>query len=322
MTPKIMKKLICLFICFPLLFACKKDDTIPKDHRRIKQITISNDAIIGAVKIFYSYENNLLVNRTMVQKSNSSYNTWDTTVTSNYTYSGNVVTAISYLGEAGELHLAEKAVYEFTDKRMDRMTYFEFVDGAFISRREFVFNFNGGLLESFDYYSDMDENGILNMVSKGEYLYEDQHVVRFRVKDLYYDAYFYKEDFVYKNGLLDNWISSEFHWPSDAWKNLNKEQYTYNADNFLEKTRFYDWYFDWYKTYSVTYQYDQDNLIKEEYSDYTYGLVLEYIYEEASGNSEQLLFTPLDRVYNSPIIENIYDGSLEFKFKNKRFTLE
>lgn len=315
-----MHKLIYLLIGLLLLAGCKKDDAIPKDQRRIKQVIISNDAIIGAIKIYYSYENNLLVNRTMVEKSNSSYNTWDTTVTSNYTYSGDVVTAISYLGEAGELHLGEKAVYEFTDKRMDRMTYFEFVDGAFVSRREYVFNFNGGLLESFDYYTDTDDDGILIKISKGEYIYEDQNVTKFRVKDLYYDMYFYTEDFVYENGLLDSWSSSDFHWPTNTWRNLDKEQYAYNSNNLLEKTRFYDWHFQWDKTYSVSYQYDRDNLIREEYSDYTYGLVLEYMYEEASGNSEQLLFTPIDRVYNSPIIESIYDGSLEFKFKNKRST--
>ena len=314
-----MKKLIYLLICISLLFACKKDDTIPKDHRRIKQVTISNDAITGAIKIFYNYDNNLLVNRTVMVKSNSSYNTWDTTVKCNYTYSGDIVTAKLYLGDEGELHLGEKAEYEFTNKRMDKMKYFEFVDGEFISRYEYFFNFNGELLESFDYHADTADNGILYKTSKGEYTYEDQNVIKFRVKDLYYDEYFYNEDFVYENGLLDNWISSKYIWLTNVWKNQDKEEYDYNSNNLLEKTRVYDWTTHWSYSYSITFQYNQVNLIKEDYSDSTYGLDIEYIYEDETGNSEQLLFTPIDRVYNSPIIENIYDGSLEakFKFENK-----
>lgn len=312
-----MKKLFYLLFCISLLFACKKDNTIPEDIKRIKQITFSDNAITGAIKIYYNYDNNLLVNRTVMAKSNSSYNTWDTTIKCDYTYSGDIVTAISYLGDEGELHLGEKAEYEFTDTQMSNMKYFEFVDGEFISRYEYVFNFNGELLESFDFYAEIDENGILYKISRGEYTYEGQNVIKFRVKDLYDNEYFYNEDFVYKNGLLDNWISSKLMWITGIWKNQEKEEYDYNSNNLLEKKRVYDWTNYWSYSYSVTFQYNQDNLIKEDYSDNTNGLNIEYIYEDEPGNSELLLFTPIDRVYNNQIIENIYDGSLDLKFKNK-----
>ncbi len=315
-----MKKLIFLLIFMSLLFSCKKDDAIPEIHKRIKQITISDDAIAGAMKVYYTYDNNLLVNRTVMVKSNSSYNTWDTSINCNYTYSGDLVTAISYFGDGGELYLGEKAEYEFTDTRMDRMKYYDFVGGAFVCRHEYFFNFNEGLLKSFDYYTDTADNGILYKVSKGEYTYENQNVIKFQVKDLYYDVYFYKEDFVYENGLLDNWISADYYGLTNEWKNVDKESYEYNSSGLLDKTRFYDWHFQWFRIYSVTYLYDEDHLIKEDYSDNTNGLDVDYIYEDESGNSEQLLFTPIDRVYNNPIIEKISDGSLDFKYKfeNKR----
>ena len=232
-----MKKLFYLLFCISLLFACKKDNTIPEDIKRIKQITFSDNAITGAIKIYYNYDNNLLVNRTVMAKSNSSYNTWDTTIKCDYTYSGDIVTAISYLGDEGELHLGEKAEYEFTDTQMSNMKYFDFVDGEFISRYEYVFNFNGELLESFDFYAEIDENGILHKISSGEYTYEGQNVIKFRVKDLYDNEYFYNEDFVYENGLLDNWISSKLMWITGIWKNQEKEEYDYNSNNLLEKKK-------------------------------------------------------------------------------------
>ena len=309
-----MKKFIYILFCIPFLVACKKDnDSIPADHRRIKQITISNTADVGTTKILYNYENNLLVNRTAVVKSNTSYNTWDTTVKINYTYSGDIVTAVSYLGDEGELHLNEKMEYEFTDKRMDRMKYFEYVDGQFISRGEYFFNFNGALLESFNYYSDFEDNGILYEVSLGEYTYDDQNVTRFRIKDLYYDQYFYNEDFVYENGVLDNWISSENYRFTNYWNKLNKEKYEYNSENILVKTSLYEWHNYWSYNYSISYQYDKGNLVMEDYG--VGALSIDYIYENEIGNSEQFVFTPMDRVYNSPVIEKKYAGSLKARYK-------
>ena len=309
-----MKKFIYILFCIPFLIACKKDDdSIPADHRRIMQIKISNDANVGTTKILYSYDNNLLVNRTVVVKSSTSYNAWDTTIKCNYTYSGDIVTAELYLGDEGELHLGEKMEYEFTNNRMDRMKYFEYVDGQLMSRNEYFFNFNGELLESFNYYSDFEDNGILYEVSMGEYTYEDQNVIRFRIKDLYYDQYFYNEDFVYENGVLDNLISSEDYRLINTWKNLYKEKYEYNSNNILEKTRVYDFHSYWSYNYSIAFQYDQSNLVLEDYG--VGALRVEYLYEDGIGNSEQLVFTPMDRVYNSPVIENIYDGSLKAIYK-------
>ncbi len=309
-----MKKLIYILICIPFLVSCKKDDgSIPADHRRIKQITISNDANVGTTKILYSYDNNLLVNRTVIVKSGSSYDTYDTTVKSNYTYSGDIVTAVSYFGDGSELNLGEKMEYEFTDKRMDRMKYFEYVDDQFMSRYEYFFNFNGELLESFNYYSDFEDNGILNEVSMGEYSYDNLNVTRYRIKDLYNDEYFYNEDFVYENGVMKHWISSENYRLTNNWNNLDKEIYEYDSENILIKTRLYEWHNSWSFNYSISFQYDQDNLVMEDYG--LGALNVEYIYENEIGNSEQLIFTPLDRVYNRPVIESIYDGLLKARYK-------
>ena len=312
-----MKKsiLLCLILILTLICfeSCKKeDDNIPADHRRIVQIILSNDSRVDSTKVLFSYENNLLVNRTVVHKSNINYNTWDTTIKCNYTYSGDIVTAVLYLGDGGELHLGEKIEYEFTDKRMDRMKYFVYVDSQFMSRDEYFFNFNGELLESFNYYYDFEDNGILHECSLGEYTYEDQNINRFRIKDLFYDEYFYNEDFVYDNGVLDNWISSENYRLTNNWNKLYKERYEYNSDNNIEKTRVYDWHFSWSFSYSITLQYDQSNLIMEDYSA---GVRIDYIYEDGIGNSEQLVFTPMDQIYNSPVIEKIYDGSLKARVK-------
>jgi hypothetical protein len=315
----IMKKLLYLLAIIPFLFACKKDDTIAKDQRRIKQVTISNDAVYGAIKTFYSYDNNQLVNRSTLVKSNSSYNTWDTTIKVNYSYSGSIVTAIAYLGDEGELHLGEKAEYEFVDELMSRFKYYEYVDGEFVSRYEYLFNYNGDLLESFDYYSDTANDGILYKVSKGEYYYYGDLCERFRIKDVYFDEYFYNEDFKYENGLLDSWESKENYRLNNVWKKLNREEYEYNSDNDLEKTKVYDWHFKWSYSYSVTFVYENRNLIKEDYSDATYGLDVDYIYEDGQGNSEDFYYTPMDRVYNTPIIENINNGSINAKlnFRNR-----
>ncbi len=309
----IIKKFIYILFCIPFLVACKKDnDNIPAHHRRIKQIILSNDARVDSTKILYSYDNNLLVNRTVVVKSSTSYNTWDTINKCNYTYSGDIVTAMLYLDNEGELHLAEMMEYEFINNRMGRMKFFEYVDGQMISRIEYFFNFNGELLESFDYFYDLYDDGILHKCSLGEYTYDNQNVIRFRIKDLFYDMYFYNEEFVYENGVLDNWISSENSIVTNTWKNIDKEKYEYNSDNILEKTILYDWHFYWKRNYSITFQYDQKNLVKEDIS---IGVRIDYVYENGIGNSEQLIFTPMDRIYNSPVIENIYDGSLEARYK-------
>jgi hypothetical protein len=309
-----VKKFIYILLCIPFLVACKKDDdSIPADHRRIKQIKLSNNAGVVSTKILYSYNNNLLMNRTFIVKSGSSYNTWDTTTKCNYTYSGDIVTAVLYLGDEGELHLGEKMEYEFTDKRMVRMKYFEYVDDQFMSRNEYFFNFNGELLESFNVYTDFEGYGILHEVSLGEYTYEDQNVIRFRIKDLYTDEYFYNEDFVYENDVLDHWSSSENYRLTNYWNNLDKESYEYNSENILEKTRIYEWHNYWSYNYSISFQYDQSNLVIEDYG--VGALRNEYIYEDGIGNSEQLVFNPMDRVYNRPIIENIYDGSLKARYK-------
>ncbi len=310
-----MKKLLYLLFCLPFFFACEKDDSLQMNHKRIKQMSMSNDVIEGALKVFYNYENNLLVNRTVLFKSNSSYNTWDTTLNCHYTYEGNMVIAISYFGEDGPLYLAEKAEYEFTDQRMDRMKFYEYVDGKFISREEIVFHFNGALLESFDFHMDVEGNGILHKVSKGEYTYDDQQVIQYRLKDLYYDMYFYNEEFAYENGMPKSWFSSGYYANADIWINEDKEEYQYNSDGLLEKTRFYNWQNKWFKTHSLNYQYEDGHLIREYFSDNTGGLEVEYVYENQAGNSEQILFTPMDRMYNSPIIESIYDGSMTFKRK-------
>ena len=314
-----MRKIIYILICIPFLVACKKDDSTPENNKRIKQITISNNAIKGAIKIYYNYDNDLLVSRIVTTKSNSSYNTWDTTLKCNYSYSGNIVTAIAYSGEDGELNLAEKAEYEFTDDRMDRMKYYEYVDGQFINRHEYIFNFNGDLLESFNLYYDVNNNGILVECSKGEYTYQDQNVTRFRIKDIYYDQYYYNENFAYENGHLDNMISSEDERLTNTWKNVNKEKYDYNDDNTLKTIKIHDWHFYWAYIYSITMEYDQGYLISENYSDYTYGLLNEYTYEDGIGNSEQLLYTPIDKIYNYPIIRNRNDISLKtnYKFEDK-----
>lgn len=314
----IMKKLFYLLLIVPFLFACKKDDTIAKDQRRIKQVTISNDAIYAAIKTFYSYDDNLLVNRSTLVKSNSSYNTWDTTVKVDYTYSGNLVTAIAYLGDEGELHLGEKAEYEFANEQMNRYKYYEYIDGEFVSRYEYFFNYNGNLLESFDYYSDIADDGILYKVSKGEYTYEGNNVKRFRLKDVYFDMYYYNEDFDYANDLPDSWESKENYRLNDVWKKLTREEYEYNSDNDLVKTRVYDWQFSWSYSYSINYLYDNRNLIKEDYSDATYGLDVDYIYEDGQGNSEELIYSPMDRVYNTPIVESINNSSLDIRFKHRK----
>jgi hypothetical protein len=62
-------------------------------------------------------------------------------------------------------------------------------------------------------------------------------------------------------------------------------------------------------------QYAQGKLVTEDFSDYTDGLKIEYLYEDGIGNSDQLLFSPIDRIYNNPIIENRYNGSLNTKYK-------
>lgn len=314
-----MKKLVFLLLSISLLLACKKDDSDVKDHKRLKQITMSNDALTGVIKVFFNYENNMLVDRTVMLKSNTSYNTWDTTVKCDYTYSGDFVTAISYFGDGGKLQLGEKAEYDFTENRMDRMKYYEFTNGQFISRYEYFFNFNGELLESFNYFCDTVGNGQLYECSKGEFTYDGKNIIRFRVKDLYFDAYFYNEDFTWENGLLDNWVSSENYRLTNTWKNIDREEYEYNSDNLLEKITFYNWHFYWSYIYSVSMQYAQGKLVTEDFSDYTDGLKIEYLYEDGIGNSDQLLFSPIDRIYNNPIIENRYNGSLNtsYNFNSK-----
>lgn len=310
----IMKKFIYILLCLPFLVACKKDDdSIPADHRRIKEIILLSDGSVASSKVLFSYDNNLLVNRTDIVKSNTSYDTWDTTIKCNYSYSGNIVTAVLYQGDEGELYLAEKMEYEFTDKRMDRMKYYAYVDDQFISRYEYFFNFNGELLESFNYNADVEDNGILQEVSQGKYTYDNLNVTRFRIKDLYCDEYYYNEDFVYENGVLDNWTSSENYRFTNYWNNLNKEIYVYNSENILEKTKLYEWHNDWSYRYSISFQYDQSNMVEK---DYGVGIIrIEYIYEDGIGNSEQFFFTPMDRVYNDPVIESIYDGSLKTRYK-------
>lgn len=308
-----MKRFLYLFLCIPFLVACKKEDeSIPANSRRIKQITMSNIANVGTTKAYYEYDNELLVNRIILVKSSTSYNTWDTMVKSSYSYSGNIVTEISFLDDDGVLALGEKTEYEFNDNRMDRMKYYEYVEGEYINRYEYFFNYNGNLLETFNYYLDVEEDGILHEISMGEYTYDNQSITRFRIKDLYSDEYFYNEDFAYENGLMDNWYSSENYRLTNHWNKLDKEEYEYDSENILQKTRRFEWHNSWSYNYSISYLYDHDNLIME---DYGVGLLkVEYEYEDAVGNSELFVFSPLDRVYNSPIIESIHNNFLKTRY--------
>jgi hypothetical protein len=310
-----MKNLIYPLVFVLFFISCKKEETITSDQRRIKQTTVSNDYFYGVIKIYYNYEDDLLVNRIRTYKSNSSYNTWDTTFKVNYSYSGNVVTAIAYSGEENELSLSEKAEFEFANDRMIRMKYWEYIDDQFICQYEYFFNYNGDLLESFDYYADTANNGTLYKVSKGEYTYNGDDVTRYRIKDVYYNLYFYNEEFTYENGLMSTWISSDDYNLDNNWKNQYREEFEYNSDNLLQKVRILNWEFHWSYGYSISYFYDNGNVVKEEYSDYTNGLVYEYEYEDKPGNSDLLFYTPLDRVYKYPIVEKVHNTSLNAGFE-------
>jgi hypothetical protein len=300
-----MKNILLLIALALCLFSCEKDmndNSGPKNSHRIKQVIINSD-FDEDLKIDFNYKGENLIKYTINVKNEEEV--WVEWYKTDFSYSQDMVTAITYIKEKDEWKLDCKAVYTIENNMLLAEHDYGFLNGSWTENAKFIYQYSGNLLIAYQRYFDYDENGIIELDSKGDFFFQNGKVIECR--EYTYDnsgilSYNYVDSFAYNGDILAGWVrygSSKI----DPWNKKYKAAYQYSGGYVSQLDhRRWDEITNQWATEPFSHQafvYDKNGYVIETSTHY--GDKSSLTYEKGHGNAA-LFFSeyPIELVYQIP----------------------
>lgn len=299
-----INNLLIASLVMMLFFSCKKDkeNNPATNYQRTKQVAYMQSNADSASKIDFTYEGERLIHSSEYYKDNQ--NNWVEAYKVNISYSGDVATINLSENQNGNWMASAKTEMLINDGLIKEERYFEPNDDSWIEHDKYIYSYSGNNMIAWQYYTDQDMNGIMELNGKGEYIYADNRLVE-------YGAYLAVDS--------NNWLQVEKEVFTNTGENLTTcvnydsesngswvkylkfdAQYT---ENQIDSRSYYYWYDDiaqWVIFYSETYSYDfLGYLTKELYKDGSWNT---FEYEEGIGNATYFYYFFETSIYGYPRI--------------------
>ncbi len=223
------------------------------------------------------------------------------------TYNDPDFTLTWYTKESGSWELYSRSEYAVENGLLAEEFYYRYEDGEWVENWKWTYEYSGTDIIEWMGYFDNDDDGSVELDSKGEYLYEENRLVEYKAyyKDDSDDWVQYdKETFQYSGLILSGWIDFEQD-EFDDWVEEYKCEYLYSG-NLISEAVYYNWDYesdDWEaEPYTVTYGYDVNGYMIERMNDSEDQFTYEY--EQGHGNAAFFWYYPEELVYGEPALKS------------------
>jgi hypothetical protein len=303
------KNILLISILIALLFSCIRDkdrDSGPaKNTHRIKQVTFDNDEGTDRKSVFTYDDKERLIMIMRHEKEGSE--TWKEVVKIEIFYNPAEIKSYYYSNESGFWEYTGKQEFYVEDGLLKEEWYYHYIDDDWVENSEWTYDYSGTNLIEWQCYFDSDNDGSVELNSKGEYGYINNKLDEYR--GYYFDEFedwieYDLETFSYSGDKLSGYINY-YKDTLDYWVESFKCTYIYTGDNITE-AEYYDWVIesnDWeYDPFTVTYDYDINGYLIEHTDDD--GDKTTYEYEAGNGNAVFFWYYPEDLVYGRPTLKS------------------